>query len=202
MGSQTEVSQSSSSPGAQQIIAEVNNAIDQSLNSDSTMSKLAESMVNAGFINLLKKFLLSKELSNSQTNQFKELFVRDLAIKTRDWFTNRNYYNEVKERFFVRCIEGKIAELENSQCHFAQFKCDKTGEIFGTIVVESTLEGTARFKDNCVRDPTDEVLAFNQQRRDDNKLKQRAARIANVASLKMVIALLEISLVELYCENI
>ena len=169
---QTEVSQSSSSPGAQQIIAEVSNAIDQSLTSDSTMNKLAEHMVKADFLNLLKKFLLSKELSNSQTNQFKELFVRDLAIKTRDWFTNRRYYNEVKERFFVRCIEGKIAELENSQCHFAQFKCDKTGEIFGTIVVESNLESTARFKDNCVRDPTDEVLAFNQQKRDDNKRKK------------------------------
>ena len=167
--SQTEESQASSSPGAQRIIGEVNNAISQALDSDPMMTKLAEKLVGAGFMNEIKKLILSKELSLSQVNQFKELFVRDLAIKTRDWFTNREYYGEVKDNFFVRCIDGKIAELENSQCHFAQFKCDKTGEIFGTIVVESNLESSAKFMNNCVRDPPKEVLAFNQRKRDEKR---------------------------------
>ena len=95
-----------------------------------------------------------------------------MSVKTRDWFTNRPYYEEVKNYFFARCADGKIAELENSQCHFAQFKCDQTGEIFGTIVVESNLESTAKFKNNCVRDSPDEVIEFNKRIREENKRKK------------------------------
>ena len=47
-----------------------------------------------------------------------------------------------------------------------------TAEIFGTIVVESNLESSAKFKNNCVRDPTDEVIAYNQKKREENKRKK------------------------------
>ena len=97
----------------------------------------AREMVKRGFIEEVKKILLSPEISHEDICQFRRLFERDLTVKSRHYYTTRpNYDDVIKPRFFEVTKARRYEGFGRNFVHFVQFKCNQTGIVFGTLVMD------------------------------------------------------------------
>ena len=134
---QTESTQSSPHPGTQQMVQEIQAAFSQAVNQGDMMSQFAREMVKRGFLEEVKKILLSPEISHEDICQFRRLFERDLTVKSRHYYTTRpNYDDVIKPRFFEVTKARRYEGFGRNFVHFVQFKCNQTGIVFGTLVVD------------------------------------------------------------------
>ena len=107
----------------------------------------------------MKKFLLSKDLAGltQVICHFRKMFERDLNVKSRDWYVPRDFYPTIKKICINAIKEGQYDPLPNKLIHFAQFKCNKTGEILGTQVISTVVEAMDEFQEKCSYVVPDEV---------------------------------------------
>ena len=144
---QTESTQSSPNPGTQQIVEVIQNAFSSAVNDGDLMSQLARGMVGRGFLDEIKKLLLSPEISHEDICQFRRLFERDLSVKSRHYYTTRpNYDEKIKPRFFEVTKARRYERYGRHFVHFVQFKCNQTGVVFGTLVVDDEYLGSDELK--------------------------------------------------------
>ena len=175
-GTQTELSQSHPNPGTQAIISEIQTAFSQAVSQGDLMSQFARKMVKHGFLEEIKKLLLSPEISHDDICQFRRLFERDLHIKSRDYFTTQHYYDEVKSAFFPKVNDKYFERLEKNFVFFVQFKCNQTGAIFGVLVCDALLIGSDTFKANATYQVPAAVTAHLKAQRKANKDKKNDAK--------------------------